>query len=110
MVERVSDFYISFASSDDGFLGATVVAAEDARKALSLVTELGLNPGGEAAIFGIPPDISESGRVQLASYRGRLVGLAELRANGALSPQDAPEVQDALDGLATIVCEDCNRG
>ena len=46
-------FYISFAD-DERFYGAVIVEAPGEAHALQLTHELGINPGGEAAIFAVP--------------------------------------------------------
>lgn len=102
-------YYISFAT-DACFLGATVVMAKDKTGALSEANRLGINPGGEAAILDMPPNLSAAGLAEMLSYRNRLVTKDELLSNGAQRVGDAPcTVQDGFNREATIVCEDCNQ-
>jgi len=99
-------FYISFAT-DEGFRGATVVEAYSEEDALEEATKLNLNPGGEAAILEIPPDIVSN--PDMLAMRNRLVGKDEMLANGAKRQADcSDEIQDAFEAAATRVCADCN--
>ena len=99
-------FYISFAT-DEGFRGATVVEAHDAEDAFDEATRRDLNPGGEAAILEIPPDIVSN--PDMMAMRNRLVGKDEMLANGAKRQADcSEEIQDAFEAAATRVCAGCN--
>jgi hypothetical protein len=97
---RMSWFYISFArpKSQGGFLGGTVVQADDAAGALAEATRRGLNPGGEAQIIPVPPNRTE--HPDLVALRNRLAGKAELLARGA--------TVGAQHEAAEFVCDDCN--
>lgn len=103
-------FYISFAT-DAGFRGATVVEARNAKRAFQKATRLGLNPGGEAAILGLP-DGAEKDPEAMAGVRrmlNRLCGKDELLSHGAERVADMPkEIQDVFGHVATCVCEKCN--
>jgi|SRR5580698_304006 hypothetical protein len=99
----MSTYYISFAS-DKGFRGVTVVEADDPEDAITVATRLGLNPGGEAAIWEIPATEEEA-----IKYKNRLIGIDELRSNGSTRCGDLQvEVQDAVFQHAHQVCEECN--
>ncbi len=52
-------YYISFATAA-AFLGATVVRADDAKSAIKEATLRGLNPGGEAMVVEVPPDVESA--------------------------------------------------
>jgi len=100
-------FYISFAT-DEGFLGATVVRATDADGALSVASEKGLNPGGEAMIVEVPEQ-AESEPDMLAMI-DRLVGKNEMLANGGTRHGDlSPEKRAAIEAAADRVCQSCNE-
>jgi hypothetical protein len=95
-------FYISFArpKSQGGFLGATVVQAEDTPDALEQATRRGLNPGGEAQIIPVPADRNE--HPDIVRCRNRLVSKAELMAASAGYGRGYHE-------NAVVVCGDCNE-
>lgn len=102
-------FYISFASEERGFLGATVVEGKNEKRALRAASRLGLNPGGEAAIFRWPPE--DEGNAEMRSMLNRLVGKEELLANGGKRKADlSEELQDRFESEAVFVCEACNAG
>lgn len=72
-------FYLSFAT-DEYPLGGTLVEAEDASGALVQATQLGLNPGGQAAILRLPkPYVPDT----LKKYHNVFVSAEELLAAGA---------------------------
>jgi hypothetical protein len=48
-------FYLSFAD-DDGFHGAVIVEARGEAHALQQCHRLGINPGGQVALFAVPED------------------------------------------------------
>jgi len=99
----MSLFYISFATTT-AFLGATVVEADHKFNALSVATSLGLNPGGEAAVFSMPEGIRAQGLAEMKSYQNRLVGKEELISNGARRKGDLPAyMQDRFDQEATFM-------
>jgi hypothetical protein len=99
-------WYISFAT-DQGFRGATVVEADDAPHALTVATQRGLNPGGEAAIFAIPPE-GES-EPDLFAIRDRLADKAEMMSLQGKRLGDLPEeMQSRVEASAEFACEDCN--
>lgn len=95
-------FYISFArpKSQGGFLGATVVQAEDAPGALAEATQRGLNPGGEAQIVPVP--LERSDHPDIVAIRNRLADKAELIAS-----RDGA-VKGGYHENAVVVCGDCN--
>jgi hypothetical protein len=93
-------FYISFASLKDGFLGGTVVEANDSAGALREATRLGLNPGGEAQIIRVPDD--NVGNPSIIALRNRLADRNELMTQrggyvGVRHPR------------GEFVCDDCNN-
>jgi hypothetical protein len=94
-------FYISFAraKADGGFLGGTVVQADDAPSALAEATRRGLNPGGEAQIIRVPDENIEQPTV--VALRNRLASKAELLARG--------EHRGGYHERAQVVCDDCNE-
>lgn len=98
-------WYLSFATDALGFIGATVVEAEDQAHALSVASHRGLNPGGEVAIWGpIPTDTPEA-KMML----NRLVGEEELCAGGAKKIKDLDDdTADLAQSSATSICADCN--
>jgi hypothetical protein len=102
--DDTSLWYISFAS-DEGFLGATVVRAPDPSSAVARATQLGINPGGEAALFQVP--MGDDAMVML----NRLVPYEELKAGGGkkLSEMSPEERADFAD-FADRICEECNTG
>jgi hypothetical protein len=94
-------FYISFAlpKSQGGFLGATVVQAQNAPAALEWATRRGLNPGGEAQIIPIPPERAH--HPEVVPLRNRLVSKEEIMARG--------KVGHGYHQNAEVVCADCNK-
>jgi hypothetical protein len=105
MNDRMQWFYISFAraKSKGGFLGATVIEADDVMGAMFEARRRGLNPGGEAQIVPIPPDRAE--RPEIVALRNRLVGREELIAisNGEVTI-------GAYHENSNVVCDECNIG
>lgn len=99
-------FYISFAT-DAGFLGATIVKADDEQDALVEASFLGLNPGGEAMILATPDEIKDQPDFEMLF--NRLASRAEMTARGGRRRADLPEdMKKALDHAAEFVCVDCN--
>jgi len=97
-------WYISFAG-DEGFRGATVVAAHSAEGALAEATRRNLNPGGEAKMLPVPPQ----GLDQARRYLNRLVSEEELIADGGRKQRDMnPEIAEAFDRAAETICQHCN--
>jgi hypothetical protein len=94
-------FYISFAraKADGGFLGGTVVQADDAPSALAEATRRGLNPGGEAQIVRVPD--ANINNPTVVALRNRLASKAEMLARG--------ENRGGYHERAEVVCEDCNE-
>jgi hypothetical protein len=102
----MSLWYLSFASDDHGFLGATVVEADDAEAAVGRATRIGLNPGGEVAIVPVPQEAEPEARKLL----NRLASEAELRGeHGGKKVKEMSEEERAEFGLTTVVCESCNE-
>ena len=102
-------FYISSAT-DSGFLGATVIEAYDAAKAIAKATALCINPGGEAAILEVPDGLTPKETAEMLSYKDRLVSKAELLSHGARRVADLPQnMQDAVNNASSVVCADCNQ-
>lgn len=105
----MSLFYISFAT-DAGFRGATVIDAIGEFDAIATTHVLGINPGGEAAILEMPPDMDAKARAEMNSYKNRLVTKEELIANGAKRLADLPEyMQDRFEDEAVKICDECNE-
>jgi hypothetical protein len=105
MTDDRSLWYISFAS-EDGFLGAIVVMAIDAAGAIDRANQLGINPGGEAAIIEIPPDCEEA-----LTMLNRLALEPELRAAGGKKLSEMTGDQRAeFTEMSEKLCEDCNTG
>lgn len=103
----MSYWYISFATDETGFLGATVVQADNVNLAIAEATERGLNPGGEAAIFEVPDDAVNNPDVQ--ALINRLANKAEMIAQGGKRLGDlSEEVQATANIMADVVCADCN--
>lgn len=103
----MSWFYISFAT-ETKFLGATVLQANDPQHAVQVATSRHHNPGGEAAILLIPVDPAT--QPDLAFMIDRLASEDELIASGATKAKDlSPELRDALEDHATLICEGCNQ-
>jgi hypothetical protein len=94
-------FYISFAraKAEGGFLGGTVVEADDAPGALAEATRRGLNPGGEAQIVRVPD--ANVNAPTIRALHNRLASKAELLARG--------ENRGGYHEHAEVVCDDCNR-
>jgi hypothetical protein len=88
------EFYISFAT-DEEFLGGTIVEAPFSELATFAATLQGRNPGGEALILELPPDLAENEDVR--QLRQRLLSKEELLANGGKILGDfTPEEQEEL--------------
>lgn len=99
-------FYISYAN--DKFLGCTVVEAVSPEDALEEATKRGLNPGGEAAILGVP--VSEYNNPEMLSLENRLVGKEEMMAQGAHRYGDlSDENKEKFNEAVISVCEECNK-
>lgn len=94
----MSLFYISFANRSKGFLGGTVVQAQDAAGALEEATRRNINPGGEAQIVEVPPQNINNPTV--VALRNRLASKDELIARG--------ETRRGYHQRADVVCDDCN--
>jgi hypothetical protein len=96
-------YWISFAS-DQGFLGVVIAEGETPQAALAAVTELNLNPGGEAMLVEIP---TVAYRHHAWPYRNRLLQRGEIaRIFGPAA--DPHEVQEAAGEACSVVCESCN--
>jgi hypothetical protein len=99
-------FYISFAT-DEGFRGGTVVQADDAKGAVMEATTRGLNPGGEAAIMEVPPEAEFE--PDILAMVNKLLGRDEIEQQGGQRLGDLSEdMQEAVQGAAGFVCDDCN--
>lgn len=99
-------FYISFATGA-GFLGATIVKADDAQDALVEASFRGLNPGGEAMIIEVPDRIEAEPDFKMLF--NRLASRAELAASGARRKADLPPaLNETIEDAAEFVCADCN--
>jgi hypothetical protein len=81
-------FYISFAT-DVEFLGATVIDGLSETSALDIATNLGLNPGGQAVVLELPPDLWEAPDVK--PMIGKLFNKEQMRAMGSKSHKDLDE-------------------
>jgi hypothetical protein len=92
-------FFFSFGAD----VGVVITDADSESDALSKLTRLRLNPGGEAAVFELPPGEDHPELTELG--KDRFISPSELIQKGYLSqPPDHP----ALDIFATIICPDCN--
>lgn len=103
-------FLISFATAL-GNLGCVFTTSTTPKRALMHVSSLGINPGGQAAIF--PCDdaaVNEAGR-------DKLITPAQMRALSYVSTTDSLQhipvpLQHLVYGMrmhgATLVCEHCN--
>lgn len=92
----IPDTYVSFADDDD-FLGAVVVPEPDFGAALARIKAAGLDPGGEALCFSVPPG---------EHPHMRLLSKADL--GGAPSLREMTEEERAIvadNGVA--VCRNC---
>lgn len=97
-------FYLSFAAIDR-FLGATVICAEDAPRALEQATLRGINPGGEVAILEVP----KGSEAEAGKMLNRLVEREELMAGGAKKHGDLSKREKArMEAATTKVCDECN--
>ena len=105
-------FWISFAS-ETAFLGVVITDAEDETAAIHKLTQLQLNPGGEAMIC----DLSVPGAPLLQEVsrfgKDRLIGRAEFDRSGYKSLSQASE--EECENLASnpsvkILCQACNEG
>ena len=100
-------FYISFAN-ETGFLGATVVEADNPPAALQEATRLGINPGGEAAIWWLA-ERDDGTIVEIAMFRDRLVWRDECEATGGKLLSDlSPDELDMADTAVYVIDEDAN--
>lgn len=70
-------WWLSFVEPEtDTFLGVAIVSGADPLAAVRRAHTLGINPGGDVAVFDIPP-----GRIVYSDgYRGRLLTLRDLGA------------------------------
>ena len=97
------DFFISFGTTQ-GNLGVVIVSAKNPHAALKKVNSLGINPGGEAAMW--PCSKSEADKLG----RDKLLTRAELSAHGYKSNREVSNEQkkNFMDA-AYIVCQSCNE-
>lgn len=96
------DTYVSF-SAPGQFLGAVVAPAADPDEAMALINGAGLNPGGAALIFLVPP--SEYPHLQLMSKEDLIQIQGEATRFGDLSQdQRAMVAENSL-----LVCTECNH-
>jgi hypothetical protein len=94
-------FYISFATDTD-FLGATVIDGLSETSALDIATNLGLNPGGQAAIIEIPTKLWEAPDVK--PMIGKLFNKEQMRAMGSKPAKDLDEeTREALEYHSHVV-------
>lgn len=96
------DTFVSF-SVPGQFLGAVVAPTADPDEAMALITAAGLNPGGQAVIFLVPP--GEYPHLQLMSREDLIRIQGEANRLGDL-PADQ---RDAVEKNSLLVCEYCNR-
>lgn len=103
-------FWISFCNAE-GNLGVVITEAPDETAAVEKCTQLGINPGGEAALFDmstVPDGQEEASRFK----RDVLIKPEELRSIGYRSGADInPDDFDAIMNSqgVTVVCDDCNK-
>jgi len=83
-------FYMSFCDVDrpagQKFLGATVIEAADVKAAVTRSHRIGVNPGGEVAIWELPSPLPTAG----AHYLDRFVPRAAVMAEGGALSTAAP--------------------
>jgi hypothetical protein len=96
-------YWISFASAQ-GFLGAVITEGETADGALNVVSELNLNPGGQAMIVEIP---TPGFRHEAWPYRNRLLQNNEIERVFRVRAK-VQHVVEAAGEKCTLVCNDCN--
>jgi hypothetical protein len=102
----VTYFFISFATHD-GFLGATIVRADDAQDALVEASFRGLNPGGEAMILEAPPEVEDAPDFKI--LLNRLASKSEMIAHGGRRKGDLESgLKEAIEDAAEFVCAECN--
>lgn len=100
--------YISFVGKS-GFKGACIIDADDPIVALEKATELGCNPGGQAAFFKIdPPDPQYLDRAKL--WQGKLLDRAALEMvfGRTATVGELKESGQTPDGDIGIACSCCN--
>jgi hypothetical protein len=82
-------YWLSFADparhKGEQFLGASIVAADDAKAAVERAWALGINPGGEVRIAKIPRDQLQDFPLD---WHNRLVSKVELNTAGHFSEYD----------------------
>jgi len=101
----MKSFFISFAIPNRN-LGCVITQADTSTAALERVTQLGLNPGGEVAIWR-----SDEGEAKRMGGYDKLVSPDTMRALGYQSRKDVTPEKAAsfMDNVAARVCEDCNN-
>ena len=100
-------WYISFAS-ETGFLGTTVVEADSPPAALQEATRLGINPGGEAAIWWLA-ERDDGTIAEIAKFRDRLVWREECESLGGTEISNLPSNEFGMaEATAYVIDEDDN--
>lgn len=99
----MNSYFISFATKD-GNRGVVCTDATSELAALTKVTDAGLNPGGEAAIWRcLKSEANDLGR-------DKLITPEEMRAQDYKSRSQVSKAKaDAFMAKASIVCEHMNR-
>lgn len=99
----MNSYFMSF-STREGNLGVVVTDADNELGALANVNRLGINPGGEVAIWQTYKE--EANRLG----RDRLISSATMRSMGYVSQRDVtPIEQDYRMEMATRICQGCNE-
>jgi len=99
----MSAWFISFADKT-GSRGVTVVRATDPASALRMVNAARINPGGEALIVRIPPNVEAA----MAGWNMRLVPPAEARRFDREHPNLVKANEDVIPETY-CVCRGCNE-
>lgn len=102
-------FYISFATAEE-FLGATVVDGKDPEDAVREASRRGVNPGGEAAIFGLGDDFDPDDPDH-KPFLNRLVEKEEMitKHGGVRHGDMDPETYATLESLGIVISEEQNK-
>lgn len=104
----MNKYFISFATPK-GNLGCVCTQAPDGARALERVTQLGLNPGGEAAVIPINEDEPAAKKF---GY-DKLISVSDMRKLGYTSRYEGKgwskkEVETFNANVETRVCQRCN--
>jgi hypothetical protein len=87
----MNTYWISFVKEGQGNVGVCIVDAEDEKAAIAKTLDLGINPGGEAALFKMPNDEPEAMAEVNVLGRDRLIPWQELESLGYKKEKDLDE-------------------